>query len=118
MSSASAPDCIFCKIASGTIPAKRLYETSEVLAFPDANPQAPAHVLVIPKQHIASLAAAEAGHHPLLGQLLAAATEVARQQRLDNGYRVVINTGDDGGQTVGHLHIHILGGRPMHWPPG
>ena len=112
------PDCIFCKIASGAIPARRLYETDTILAFPDAGPQAPTHILVIPKQHIASLADATTNHTELLGQLLAAAAEVARQQHLDRGYRVVINTGADGGQTVPHLHLHILGGRHMTWPPG
>jgi histidine triad (HIT) family protein len=114
----STPDCIFCKIAAGTIPAERLYEDDETLAFADVHPQAPSHLLVIPRQHIASLAAATAEHTALLGHLLGAAAEVARQQNLDKGYRVVINSGPDGGQTVDHLHLHILGGRAMHWPPG
>lgn len=111
-------DCLFCKIASGAIPVNRLYETDEVLAFPDINPQAPVHVLVIPKAHHASLAHTSPAEAPLLGSLLASAIEVARQQQLDGGYRVVINTGDDGGQTVGHLHLHLLGKRHMGWPPG
>jgi histidine triad (HIT) family protein len=112
------PDCIFCKIAAGSIPAKLVYEDDQVIAFSDLNPQAPTHILVIPRQHLGSLAGATSEHTPLLGQLLAAAAEVARQQSLANGYRIVINTGSDGGQTVGHLHLHILGGRSMHWPPG
>jgi histidine triad (HIT) family protein len=118
MNSAPQSDCIFCKIASGAIPAPRLYEDDDVLAFADLNPQAPTHVLVIPKQHLKSLAETEAGHSELLGKLLHAATAVARRQGLDKGYRVVINTGEDGGQTVSHLHLHVLGGRAMHWPPG
>lgn len=111
-------DCLFCKIAAGTIPVTRLYEDEQVLAFPDINPQAPVHVLLIPKQHIASLAQTTKEDAALLGHLLAAAAEVAQQQGLVNGYRLVINTGADGGQTVDHLHVHLLGGRPMHWPPG
>jgi histidine triad (HIT) family protein len=111
-------DCLFCKIASGTIPVTRAYETDEVLAFPDINPQAPVHLLIIPKQHHASLAHTTPEETPLLGHLLAAAKHVAEQQGLANGYRVVINTGDDGGQTVSHLHLHLLGKRHMGWPPG
>jgi histidine triad (HIT) family protein len=111
-------DCLFCKIASAAIPVTRLYEDGQILAFPDINPQAPTHILIIPKQHIASLAHASSQDTPLLGHLLTAATEIARQQNLTNGYRTVINTGPDGGQTVNHLHLHLLGGRPMHWPPG
>jgi histidine triad (HIT) family protein len=110
--------CLFCKIAANAIPATRLYEDEQVLAFPDINPQAPTHILIIPKQHIASLAHTEPANAPLLGYLLATAAEVARQQQLGNGYRLVINTGPDGGQTVDHLHVHLLGGRHMTWPPG
>jgi histidine triad (HIT) family protein len=111
-------DCLFCKIASGAIPVERMYEDERVLAFPDLNPQAPTHVLVIPKQHIASHADAVAGDADLLGHMLWAVGEVARSRKLERGYRLVINTGPDGGQTVEHLHLHLLGGRPMHWPPG
>jgi histidine triad (HIT) family protein len=118
MMKAMSTDCIFCKIAAGTIPANRLYEDDDVLVFPDLNPQAPAHLLVIPKEHLTSLAHATPAHEELLGRLLSAAAEVARQQGLDNGYRIVINTGSDGGQTVSHLHLHVLGRRAMHWPPG
>jgi histidine triad (HIT) family protein len=111
-------DCLFCKIVAGTIPAKRVYEDELCLCFADVHPQAPTHLLVIPKEHIASQAHAEAEHAALLGHLMASAAEVARASGLDRGYRVVINTGPDGGQTVDHLHLHVLGGRPMHWPPG
>jgi histidine triad (HIT) family protein len=111
-------DCLFCKIAAGLIPVTRLYEDDQALAFPDINPQAPTHILIIPKRHIASLAHATPEDAPLLGHLLATAATIATRQSLPNGYRTVINTGTDGGQTVHHLHLHLLGGRPMHWPPG
>lgn len=111
-------DCLFCKIVSGGIPAKRVYEDELCLCFADINPQAPTHLLLISKRHIVSLAQAAPEHTPLLGHLLAKAGEVARGCKLDRGYRVVLNTGADGGQTVDHLHLHLLGGRPMGWPPG
>jgi histidine triad (HIT) family protein len=111
-------DCLFCKIVDGSIPAKRVYEDDLCLSFADIHPQAPTHLLIIPKQHIRSLAAAEKEHVPLLGHLLSTATDLARTERLDGGYRVVLNTGADGGQTVDHLHLHLLGGRAMTWPPG
>ncbi len=111
-------DCLFCKILAGEIPANRAFEDEFCIAFPDINPQAPTHFLIVPKEHIASQAKAMAEHEPLLGHLLAAAANLARAQKLDKGYRVVINTGDDGGQTVHHLHVHLLGGRAMKWPPG
>lgn len=114
----SSPDCLFCKIVAGTIPAKRLHETEEVLAFADIHPQAPTHILVIPKRHIASHAHTLPEDAALLGTLLAEAGEIARAHHLDRGYRLVVNTGPDGGQTVDHLHVHILGGRAMGWPPG
>ena len=110
--------CLFCKIVSGEIPVTRLYEDEHTLAFPDINPQAPTHTLIIPKNHLASHAHATQDDAGVLGQLLHTAGEVARAQNLTNGYRLVINTGPDGGQTVDHLHIHLLGGRQMHWPPG
>jgi histidine triad (HIT) family protein len=111
-------DCLFCKILAGEIPANRVYEDEYSIAFPDINPQAPTHLLIIPKEHLASQAKALAEHEQLLGHLLAVAANLARARKLDKGYRVVINTGEDGGQTVHHLHVHLLGGRPMHWPPG
>lgn len=111
-------DCIFCKVVAGTIPAKCVYEDDLCLSFADLHPQAPTHLLIIPKEHIASQAHAEDEHAALLGHLMAKAAEIARGAGLDRGYRVVINTGADGGQTVDHLHLHLLGGRHMGWPPG
>jgi histidine triad (HIT) family protein len=111
-------DCLFCKIVAGAIPAKRVYEDDLCVCFADLHPQAPTHLLIVPKQHIASLAHAEGSHMPLLGHLMATAAAIARSSGLDRGYRVVVNTGPDGGQTVDHLHLHLLGGRPMGWPPG
>jgi histidine triad (HIT) family protein len=113
-----SPDCLFCKIVAGSIPAKRVEEDELCLCFADVSPQAPTHLLIIPKEHIASQAHAEEQHAALLGHLMAKAAAVARKQGLDSGYRVVINTGPDGGQTVDHLHLHLLGGRHMGWPPG
>jgi histidine triad (HIT) family protein len=115
---ATNSDCLFCKIAAGTIPVTRLFENEQLLAFPDIHPQAPVHILIIPKQHFASLAHTTPSDTRLLGHLLTAAAEVAQQQGLAKGYRLVINTGPDGGQTVSHLHVHLLGGRHMNWPPG
>jgi histidine triad (HIT) family protein len=114
----SSPDCLFCKIVSGTIPANRVYEDELSIGFPDINPQAPAHFLIIPKQHIGSTAKALVEDTALMGHLMATAAEIARKEKLHNGYRIVVNTGDDGGQTVNHLHLHLLGGRHMNWPPG
>jgi histidine triad (HIT) family protein len=111
-------DCLFCKILAGEIPANRIYEDEFCIAFPDINPQAPTHLLILPKEHIASQAKALPEHKLLLGHLLMAAADLAQAQKLSKGYRVVINTGDDGGQTVHHLHVHLLGGRHMDWPPG
>jgi histidine triad (HIT) family protein len=109
-------DCIFCKIAAGEIPGKKLYEDDELLAFHDVNPQAPVHFLVIPKKHIPHITEGESG---LLGKLLHKAQELAVQQGLgEKGARFVINHKADGGQTVDHLHIHVLGGRSLGWPPG
>ncbi len=111
-------DTIFGKIIRKEIPADIVYEDNLALAFRDVNPQAPTHILVIPKQAIAKLSDAESADHALMGHLLLTAKRVAQQVGLTNGYRVVINTGDDGGQTVDHLHLHILGGRSLTWPPG
>lgn len=111
-------DTIFGKIIRKEIPADIVYEDNLALAFRDVNPQAPTHILVIPKQAIAKLSDAESADHALMGHLLLTAKRVAQQLGLTNGYRVVINTGDDGGQTVDHLHLHILGGRSLTWPPG
>jgi histidine triad (HIT) family protein len=112
-------DCLFCKIVAGTIPCNRVDETERVLAFRDIDPQAPTHVLLIPKQHVAA-SAADLGpeHGGLLADLVTLAARVARQEGLTSGWRLVTNVGDDAGQTVHHLHVHLLGGRRMRWPPG
>jgi histidine triad (HIT) family protein len=117
-SNLASSDCLFCKIVAGDIPANRVYEDEFCIGFPDINPQAPTHLLIIPRQHIASTAKAEAEHSALLGCLMSAAANIARAEKLSKGYRIVVNTGDDGGQTVNHLHLHLLGGRHMNWPPG
>lgn len=109
--------CLFCRIVAGEIPAKRVTETEKFLAFRDINPQAPTHVLAIPKQHVPSLNEAEDA--ALLGELLLFARDVARGEGLaGDGYRVVLNTNAGAGQTVFHIHAHVLGGRAMRWPPG
>lgn len=110
---------IFKKIIEKEIPAEIIYEDELCLAFRDINPQAPTHVLLIPKKEITSLAEVDPKDHALMGHLLVKAAEIAEGEGLvENGYRVVINTGSDGGQSVDHLHLHILGGRYMGWPPG
>jgi histidine triad (HIT) family protein len=111
-------DTIFGKIIRREIPANIVYEDDLCLAFKDITPQAPTHILLIPKKPIPKLADAEIADQALLGHLLLSVKKVAEQAGLENGYRVVINTGNDGGQTVYHLHLHILGGRAMEWPPG
>ena len=111
-------DCLFCKIVDGTIPAKLVHQDDKCIAFSDINPQAPTHFLVVPRKHVASLAHNAGDHAALLGHLLVAAADIARAKGLAKGYRVVINTGPDGGQTVDHLHVHVLGGRHHTWPPG
>jgi histidine triad (HIT) family protein len=109
--------CIFCRIARGEVPAQMVANNVDMVAFRDTNPQAPIHILVIPKKHVASLD--DAMDTGLLGQLMAFAAAIARQEKISKaGYRAVINTGNDGGQTVKHLHVHLLGGRAMTWPPG
>ena len=112
-------DCIFCRIALGEIPSEKVYEDDRIVAFKDINPAAPVHILVIPKRHITSLAHVEEGDQELLGHLLVKFKEIAASLGLDQrGYRLVVNAGEDGGQTVGHIHFHLLGGRRMAWPPG
>ena len=107
-------DCLFCRIARGEIPASKVYEDEEVLAFRDINPKAPIHFLIIPKKHIQSLAQAEPEDSALLGKMLGLTRTLALQEGAKNGFRVIINTGRDGGQEVDHLHIHVLGG-PQPW---
>jgi len=111
-------ETIFSKIIRREIPADIVYEDNLAIAFRDVSPQAPVHVLVIPKQPIAQLSDAESQDHALMGHLLLTAKRVADHLNLSQGYRVVINNGPDGGQTVSHLHLHLLGGRQMQWPPG
>ncbi|MEH2332951.1 histidine triad nucleotide-binding protein [Nostoc sp.] len=111
-------ETIFSKIIRREIPADIIYEDNLALAFKDIHPQAPVHILIIPKKTITTLAKAESEDHAVLGHLLLTAKRVAEEAGLKNGYRVVINAGDDGGQTVNHLHLHILGGRQLDWPPG
>ncbi len=112
-------DCVFCGIAAGRIPAATVSQDDDTVAFRDLNPQAPTHVLVIPRRHIASVADTDRSDTDILGAVLATAVEVAVAEGLDqSGYRLIINHGADGGQSVGHLHVHLLGGRPMTWPPG
>ena len=113
-----AMSCLFCKIASGDIPSTSVYQDEFVYAFADISPKAPSHILVIPREHIGSLAEAGADKRDLLGHLMLVAGEIARQKGLSKGFRVVVNCGQEGGQTVDHLHLHLMGGRQMTWPPG
>lgn len=112
-------DCLFCRIAAREIPAQIVHETEHLLAFRDIDPKAPVHVLIIPKRHIASVNAVSAGDASLLGELFVAARTIAEAEGLtDDGYRLVVNTGAGAGQTVWHIHLHLLGGRDLRWPPG
>ena len=111
--------CLFCDIAAGGVPCTQIAANNEFMAFRDIAPQAPVHILVIPRRHITGLTALEPADADLVGRLVIFAKEIAVAEGLaDNGYRFVINCGDEGGQTVDHLHLHLLGGRPMNWPPG
>lgn len=115
----SVDDCIFCKIAEGQIPSARVYEDDVCIAFNDLSPQAPTHILIIPRKHIDSLDTAAETDEALLGHLLIVAAKIAREQEFaDDGYRVVVNTNGDGGQTVFHIHVHLLAGRAFIFPPG
>jgi len=112
-------DCLFCKVAAGEIPSQKLFEDDEIVAFEDINPHAPVHVLVIPRRHITTLNELEPGDDPLMGRLLRAGARVARERDIaDRGYRVVLNCNADAGQSVWHVHMHVLGGRNLRWPPG
>ena len=112
-------DCLFCRIIRREIPASIVYEDERVLAFNDINPQAPTHVLLVPKRHIASLNDLTPGDDPLVGELHRRAAAIAQERGIDaGGYRTVFNTNRDAGQTVFHIHLHVLGGRSMQWPPG
>ncbi|MCW5961936.1 MAG: histidine triad nucleotide-binding protein [Pyrinomonadaceae bacterium] len=115
----SQSDCLFCRIVNGEIPSKKVYEDDVCIAFNDISPQAPTHVLVIPREHIRSLDDADSNAGDTLGHLLLKAAEIAREKGFaKDGYRMVINTNSDGGQTVFHLHVHLLGGRQFIFPPG
>ncbi len=112
-------ECLFCRIAAGEVPATRVYDDDTVVAFRDINPQAPTHILVIPREHIGSAAELTPAQDGLWAQLLHVAQQLALSEDIDaGGFRIVTNVGHDGGQTVNHLHLHLLGGRPMTWPPG
>ncbi len=112
-------DCLFCKIRDGDIPCDFVYQDDDVLAFNDVNPQAPSHTLIIPKKHIATINDLEAGDEAVMGKMFAAAKTIAAQFDLsDDGYRLVVNCNEGAGQTVFHIHMHLLGGRDMSWPPG
>lgn len=111
-------DCLFCRIVAGAVPAERVYEDEALIAIRDIDPQAPTHLLLIPRRHIASLADLDPGDRDLAGALLLAAQTLAQRLSLRRGFRVVANSGPEGGQAVPHVHLHLLGGRPLGWPPG
>lgn len=111
-------DCLFCKIVDKEISSDIIYEDEKVIAFKDTNPQSPIHILVIPKEHIASADNLESEHKELVGHIFIVAKQISKELGLDKGYRIVNNCREDGGQTVNHIHFHILGGRQMMWPPG
>ena len=113
-----ASDCLFCRMASGEIPVEPVHRDDLVFAIRDINPQAPTHILVMPVVHVASAAELTEADGPLLGRLFEVAASIARAEGLDRGFRLVTNTGPEAGQSVAHLHVHLLGGRPMAWPPG
>jgi histidine triad (HIT) family protein len=111
-------DCLFCRIAAGEIPSKKVYEDENTFAFEDINPQAPTHVLIVPKEHIRGLKEASAEQADIIGRCHLTAAQIARQRGIEDGYRTVLNVGAGAGQSVFHLHVHLLGGRSLHWPPG
>ncbi len=111
-------DCLFCKIIAGEIPSEKIYEDEFLIGFRDISPQAPVHFLVIPKEHITSLDEVDESHKNLLGHIMLTIPKIAKDQGLEKGYRLVVNCKEDGGQTVDHIHYHVLGKRNMLWPPG
>lgn len=111
-------DCLFCKIIAGTIPSKKVYEDERTFAFEDISPQAPTHVLIVPKQHIIGIKEAQAEDADIIGYSHLVAAKIARQRGIEDGYRTVYNVGPRAGQSVFHLHLHLLGGRSLQWPPG
>lgn len=112
------PDCIFCRIIRGEAPAKKVYEDERAFVFEDINPQAPIHVLIIPKKHIVGLKEAPPEEAEIIGYLHLVAAQIARERGIEDGYRTVFNVGPRAGQSVFHLHLHLLGGRSLRWPPG
>jgi histidine triad (HIT) family protein len=111
-------ECLFCKIIAGQVPSKKAYEDEKTFAFEDINPRAPTHVLIVPKKHIVGLKEAEEGDAELLGYCQLVAARIARERGIETGYRTVYNVGPDAGQSVFHLHLHLIGGRKLGWPPG
>jgi histidine triad (HIT) family protein len=111
-------DCLFCKIISNQIPAKKVYEDAQCVAFEDINPQAPTHVLIVPRKHIVDLKEAQAEDAGIIGACNLVAAKIARERDIEDGYRTVYNVGPNAGQSVFHLHLHLLGGRRLKWPPG
>lgn len=112
-------DCIFCKIVAGQVPASVVYKDNYVTAFRDVNPKAPTHILVVPNRHLTGVAEVSEGDGAMLAAMMLAANQVARQDKIaESGYRLVLNQGPDAGQAVPHMHLHVLGGRAMRWPPG
>lgn len=111
-------DCVFCKIVAGEIPSQKVWEDDDVFAFRDLNPQAPQHILIVPKKHIEKLADVTPEDQTLLGKLMLTAMRIAKETAAENGFRVVVNNGESAGQSVWHLHLHLLSGRPFRWPPG
>jgi histidine triad (HIT) family protein len=112
------PSCIFCQIIRGEIPCKKVFEDDHTFAFEDLNPQGPTHVLVIPKKHIIGLKEASSEDAEIVGRCHLVAAEIARDRNIENGYRTVLNVGPGAGQSVFHLHVHLIGGRKLEWPPG
>ncbi len=110
--------CLFCRIVAGEIPCRKLFEDDQILAFEDINPQAPFHALIVPKEHFPTIADIPAESEFLISRMIGAANKLAKENRLDSGYRLVINCRADAGQEVYHVHLHLLGGRKFHWPPG
>ncbi len=112
------PNCLFCKIVKGEIPSNKVFENKDILAFSDVNPQAPVHILIIPKEHIPTIADISEAQAGLAGQLVLTAKQIAAEQGLESGFRLVFNCQKDAGQEVFHVHLHLLGGRKFSWPPG
>lgn len=112
-------NCLFCKIDKGEIPSTKVYDGDGIFAIEDLNPQAPVHLLIMPKKHLSSIMDIENEDHELMGSLISVANQMAKEKQIDqSGYRLVVNCGEGAGQSVFHIHFHLLGGRPMRWPPG